>query len=271
MKYLVRYSFALLLLLAFSSQSRSQYVYKDSANGIVRASSGVKDSVATEGPPDGQFGELSASGTAFLDMGFRRTDSSVWLPILPNSTLKIYGAKPKGVDSAAAAIQFILYASDGSIQAESAQFFASPGITMITVPDDAGVQYNTIEFTTTGGGTSTGSQGFNIDAITLFQNFSNLSVTGTHLTLAAGLIANYPNPFSASRGTTVQMNMTQSGIGSVVIFDAIGREIQRDELGLINAGIYTHTISGKAPGVYFARLLLDGIPYGGALKITSIR
>jgi hypothetical protein len=83
------------------------------------------------------------------------------------------------------------------------------------------------------------------------------------------LVSNYPNPFITNGRTLIQVHLVRPAQAAVVVTDAIGRVVGRIELGHVNAGDYAPDFQAAIPGVYFARLLTDGVPTGAVLKMTS--
>jgi hypothetical protein len=266
-RFIISSSAGILLVLVFSV-AQAQYVKSDSANGNVYYAYGIPDSVLAEGPPDGLFAEIPNSSTAFLDMGFRRTATSGWLPILPKAQLKIYAVNSKGDTNAAASVQFIKYSPQGGQLYNSSYYTANAGVTTINVPDST---YDIVEFTLYGGGTLQGAPPLLLDGITLFQDFTNLSVSSEMQLPTAGLTGNYPNPFYTGRGTVVNATFLHPGTATIVLYDALGREVSRSELGHVVAGTYSQFMNPPGIGMYFARLLLNGAPFGPILKLTSVR
>ncbi len=73
------------------------------------------------------------------------------------------------------------------------------------------------------------------------------------------LSQNYPNPFNPS--TTIEFTLQTSGLTSLKIYDAIGREVATLVNEVLEAGVYhqgTFDASRLASGVYFARLTSTG-------------
>jgi hypothetical protein len=70
---------------------------------------------------------------------------------------------------------------------------------------------------------------------------------------------NYPNPFNPS--TTIGFTLQQSGLTTLKIYDAIGREIATLINENLEAGVYyqkTFDASKLSSGMYFARLTSSG-------------
>ena len=70
----------------------------------------------------------------------------------------------------------------------------------------------------------------------------------------------YPNPFRDR--TTLQFSVGRSGLVQVVLYDVLGRQVERLYEGVPSAGpVHSLRIDGKGlpAGVYFVRLLGEGI------------
>jgi hypothetical protein len=76
--------------------------------------------------------------------------------------------------------------------------------------------------------------------------------------VATGLDQNYPNPFNPT--TNVTYRLAEAGRVSLVIYDALGREVTTLVNGAQGSGRYTVTwnATGVAAGVYFCRLTAAG-------------
>ncbi|MEP7234889.1 MAG: T9SS type A sorting domain-containing protein [Ignavibacteriota bacterium] len=64
-------------------------------------------------------------------------------------------------------------------------------------------------------------------------------------------LQNNPNPFSGK--TTIHFKIGSSGSVRILIHDVLGRELQREDLGILAAGEYDHVISGSefSEGSYY--------------------
>lgn len=73
-----------------------------------------------------------------------------------------------------------------------------------------------------------------------------------------GLSQNYPNPFNLS--TNIKYSVPKDGYVKLVVFDALGREVETLVSGKQSAGIYEALFDGASltSGVYFYRLTADG-------------
>ena len=78
----------------------------------------------------------------------------------------------------------------------------------------------------------------------------------------------FPNPFNDATTLTFSLERTQQV--SLVIYDALGREVARPVSGLWSSG--EHRVVWKADqlpaGTYFSRLMIDGQIYTGTLVRT---
>jgi hypothetical protein len=89
------------------------------------------------------------------------------------------------------------------------------------------------------------------------------------------LSANYPNPFNPS--THISYTVPEEGFVRLIVFDALGREIQRLVNGRMPAG--THTVEwhpSVASGIYFCRIEFSATAHAGRFfaatrKMTLLR
>ena len=75
------------------------------------------------------------------------------------------------------------------------------------------------------------------------------------MTFALG--SNYPNPFNDQ--TEIKFTLTESQDVSLVVYDLLGREVQRLVDGYAEAGIHTYVFdaSDLSSGIYFYRLQVE--------------
>jgi len=83
------------------------------------------------------------------------------------------------------------------------------------------------------------------------------------------LSPNYPNPFNPS--TTISYSVGKSGPVSLIVYDALGREVRQLVSSHQPAGRYSVTFDGAslASGVYFARL--SSGDFNGVMKMTLMK
>jgi hypothetical protein len=81
-------------------------------------------------------------------------------------------------------------------------------------------------------------------------------------------LSNYPNP--ASSETTINFTLPVSGDATLIVSDAVGRELMNIESKNLSAG--THTVhfnaAGLASGAYTYRLLAGGVMLTGKMDIV---
>ena len=116
---------------------------------------------------------------------------------------------------------------------------------------------------TTGAATPVGTTGLIGNGITV-RDIAVAAATGVATgtrnrdEVAVAQLGIYPNPVSSA--TTVSFRLTKATAVSLAVFDALGRQVQQLQAGVMPAG--TQTLSWDATqaraGVYFVRLLLDG-------------
>jgi len=83
------------------------------------------------------------------------------------------------------------------------------------------------------------------------------------------LLQNYPNPFNPS--TTIKISIPERGHMSLIVYDAIGRQVAVLVDGNFNPGEYDIELDGRSltSGVYYARL--RGGDYNKAIKILLLK
>ena len=86
--------------------------------------------------------------------------------------------------------------------------------------------------------------------------------------LAVALAPAYPNP--AGDAVTLAYEIEQAGSVDLVVYDVLGREVVRVVEGVQAAGRHVETVdtSGLAPGIYVARLTVDGQHWTRRLTIA---
>ncbi|MBI2427227.1 MAG: T9SS type A sorting domain-containing protein, partial [Ignavibacteriales bacterium] len=103
-----------------------------------------------------------------------------------------------------------------------------------------------------------------IDRDGKFSYSQEVEVTVGNVPKVFALEQNYPNPFNPT--TTIGFTLEKSGMTTLKIYDAIGREIATLVNEFLEAGVYhqrTFSASGGdasklASGIYFAKLSLEG-------------
>ena len=72
------------------------------------------------------------------------------------------------------------------------------------------------------------------------------------------LVSIYPNPFNDQ--ITLQYTITKDGPVTMYLYDAMGKQLATEQLGLINKGIHrtNFTISNLTAGAYVLVLDIDG-------------
>jgi hypothetical protein len=80
------------------------------------------------------------------------------------------------------------------------------------------------------------------------------------------VLQNYPNPFSLTSETKIMYSLPHSGDVEIEIFDVLGRKVFSADEGQKPTGSNSITLNTKifvqASGVYFYRMLLDGVKSG---------
>ena len=268
------YIFAFLLVSTFCSVASAtslkiDSVYADSiyAQGV----SGVTSPESALGKPDGKFAVISGNAPLF-DLAFRRHNGiiakPILIPILPKSTIIIWGRKDKDVDSSAG--QMTLYKTDPSgillYSTELTPFYLKDGINIYQVPDSL---FTYMEFSLPGLGTSNGAKSYSIDALALVEDTFDISgVTQNQIFVQHSSVrANYPNPFEGK--TTIDYSLIQGGNIEMMIVDMNGIEHGRADLGYQSEGTHSFEFMTNDHGLFFVRLFINGVPSGNPLKIIS--
>ncbi len=98
-----------------------------------------------------------------------------------------------------------------------------------------------------------------IDRDGRFGYSKEVEVTVGSAPLVFGLSQNYPNPFNPS--TTIGFTLQNSGLTTLKIYDAVGREVATLVNDELEAGVYHQKMfdaSRLSSGIYFARLVSGG-------------
>ena len=68
------------------------------------------------------------------------------------------------------------------------------------------------------------------------------------------LHANYPNPFNPT--TTIQIDLPETAVVSLAVYDVLGQEVLRLESGSVSAGRHRYVVDASTlpSGVYLYRL-----------------
>ena len=108
------------------------------------------------------------------------------------------------------------------------------------------------------------SGGFNLN----YVQFIDLHQETIHPAAGNDIILsqNYPNPFSLASATTILYSLPHDGDVKIEVFDVLGRKILFSEEGQKSNGTNSITLDGtqfaRTSGVYFYRVLLDGVKSG---------
>ena len=172
--------------------------------------------------PAGDFAcRVEAAGTLSAEKGQRYT---VFLRIAETGRLAFRGeVKPRGGQDVSQAIKFVTRSTDPA--AFTLEFVVEEG--SVAVPGEAAVVLDALDFTK--------AAGLRVDEA--------LSV--------------FPNP--AADAATLRFGLVQRAEATLVVYDALGRVVARPVDGAVD-GLVETRIDGSAlaPGLYVARLVLDG-------------
>ncbi|MDP6418425.1 MAG: M20/M25/M40 family metallo-hydrolase [Candidatus Krumholzibacteria bacterium] len=100
--------------------------------------------------------------------------------------------------------------------------------------------------------------------------FSNDATPAEDTPVFAASLSAHPNPFNPK--TTLHFTLPRRGMVDLTVFDAKGAEVSRLVSGELNSGSHEALFNGqgKASGIYFARLRLDGREMA-TTKITLLK
>jgi predicted esterase len=99
---------------------------------------------------------------------------------------------------------------------------------------------------------------------------NSLQLSGANQQLAGGAIGAYPNPFVDN--VVVSLNLTQAaGKFTLVVVDAAGRIMQKQEFSGVPAGMWQQTLnfSGLTKGIYFIQVY--GLPDGKTRSFQMVK
>ncbi len=187
------------------------------------------------------------------------------------ATLHVYWNRVSS-DSCAMDIQFQDYNFSGTPRLGPTVHMIESGpenvwnMTTILVPNSG---YNTLQLSlgVNPNPDQPGADSCFLDAIELVQNGS--AAVGQYAVSQQPTLLNYPNPFYHSSGTNVRIHATSAGMGMLSVVDALGREVNQVALGELSPGDREVSLAMEAAGVYFVRLLVDGVPSGAPLQISG--
>jgi hypothetical protein len=122
---------------------------------------------------------------------------------------------------------------------------------------DITTAYNNTNFTQDGSINTTypGFGGLSFNDV--YFNLIGITTLGKNIPESYSLMQNYPNPFNPT--TNIRYDLPKNGFVKLVVFDALGREVET----LVNenqpAGTYEATFNASvySSGVYFYRLTTD--------------
>jgi hypothetical protein len=252
------YTLLAFLLLASAASSKAQAIVMDSvwADSIyLDISLGVQSPELTLHEADNKFGVLG-NGAEFSLLFKNKTGTAARV------------IKDTKVDSSAGLIAFVRTDAEGVILDQSPYFLLGDGINTITVPNSS---YTYALFQLSGLGDPNGAKSFMIDAVQLIQEEDKVNVPRSYTESASRITGNYPNPFvsGTSGGTTLVFSLEREADIVVLVVDALGREVAREPLGMMQSGTQKAQVQVKEAGLYIARLIVDGELSGSAYKLIA--
>ncbi len=197
-----------------------------------------------------------SNGLRVSGLAYNPVNGSLWMSVRPTSSGKdnIYKLNPSTLAATlVGATGFGVSVKDITFDAQGRLF---------GVMDTVGSQSYLIQIdTATAKGKVIGGLGVKgIETIDLRSYFvTSVAVTKNAAPMEFSLAQNYPNPFNPS--TTLGFTIPVSGLTTLRIFDALGREVSTLVNEHLEAGVYyqrTFDASHLASGVYFARLTNGG-------------
>ncbi|HEY3875358.1 MAG TPA: T9SS type A sorting domain-containing protein [Candidatus Kapabacteria bacterium] len=261
--------FGLLATLLLASKAEAQFIPYDSIpiDSIYGTDVGNPASIdSIEGAPD--YFQAHMGGLDFFGVQFTPAPGQPSVMMDSGAILQVYWTRAS-TDSCAMDIQFSN--PDGPTLGPTVHIVEAgplyvPSLTNVIVP---GSGFTTLGISV-GSNPNAGEPGADscfLDAIVLVQHGTYSSVS-TPLAVAQPTLKNYPNPFYHSSGTHIAVAVPHSGEGTLLVRDAIGREVERIPLGSVS-GQAEASLSLEGAGVYFVQLLIDGSPSGSPLEISS--
>ena len=251
------------LSLALTSSVSAQLISPDSAyTDKVITISPIPDLASMYGAPNGTVATFDEADEVYVY--FRPgPEVSRTYPIKPGAKLVVYGKKDGSInaDSSGLYVKFI----NETTGITSQLFTIRDSVNIITVPD---AQFDYVVLTTVN---NVGSEifaftRFYVDAVLLVQSFDPLSVRRSD---DGKITSAYPNPFTVDRGTSVQFTTTKYADISLIVMDIAGREVTKVDVGPRPAGEQSIEVTVPNEGIFMTQLMVDGVPAGKMIKLTS--
>jgi hypothetical protein len=253
----------LLLSLALTSSASAQLISPDSAyTDKVITISPMSDLASMYGAPNGTVATFDEADEVYVY--FRPgPEVSRTYPIKPGAKLVIYGKKDGSINPDSSGI-FVKFVNE-TLGITSEIIVAKDSVNVITVPN---MQFDYVVLTTinTIGSEILAFERFYVDAVLLIQAFDPLSVRQSN---DGKITSAYPNPFTVDRGTSVQFTTTKYADISLIVMDITGREVTKVDVGPRPAGEQSIEVTVPNEGLFMAQLMVDGVPAGKMIKLTS--
>lgn len=253
----------LLLICVASTSAFAQQISPDSAyTDKVVTISPMSDLQSMYGPPNKTFATFDESDEVYVY--FRPgPETNRTYPIKPGAKLVIYGRKDATInpDSSGLYVKFV----NETLGLTSEIFTAKDSVNVITVPD-ALFDYVVLSTVHNVGSEIFAFTRYYVDAVLLNQTFDPLSVRRSD---EGKILSAYPNPFTVSRGTSVNFTTKKYADVSLIVMDIAGREVTRVDVGPRPAGEQSIELTVPNEGIFMAQLMIDGVPAGKMIKLTS--
>jgi len=182
---------------------------------------------------------------------FRTTDGVNWIPLTSNTSLSLNS------------VYFTSY-NTGYVSGQSGIILktTNSGTNWINQNTGSLADFNAIFFPSADTGYAIGSNGTILKTTTGGITFVN--PISTEISNQFSLSQNYPNPFNQT--TKIRFALPKNSFAKIVVYDALGREVETLVNDQLNAGTYEAewNASNFASGVYYYKLVVgDNTNNGG--------
>ncbi len=266
MKYLL--AVLTIAFLGFSRDALAQITHYDSVslNSPLIFASGVTDTSFLFGNPDGSSAHFGNGG----EIADRFRVGSTVVPMQKGDTIHVFWNIPSiaPADSNVGRIHLQRLSDDFKLTGEATYDIVEPRtinteeMATIIVPDTG---YNAIAVEMA---SDTGGNSFWLDAITMRQ--SGVAAVNAPSALSGAILTSYPNPIEHGSRAMVHIVSPEAGKGELVIYDALGQEVERVPVGELSSGSAEDVpVLLDRSGIFIARLYVDGAPAENVLKLIA--
>ena len=203
--------------------------------------------------------KITANGTGFYSLGLGKgsagdTVSNMGVTFPIGATILVVGKYTfvSGTNND----QLALYAFTSGVPA------TEPGTPLVSTPTGGSADLANVGRVGLRQGTAAAAPSLVVDGIKVSKSWSQIITNVTTVSSVAdnfSLSQNYPNPFNPS--TTIKFSLPSSGMTSLKVYDAMGKEVSSLVNGNLSAGQYSAQFNGAslASGMYFYKLEFTGI------------